>query len=74
MEVYYPGDVVIRTLSGSGMLGRIIEPFVYGGYLVEILTTDDYYTDRGDIGSEVIWQPYFFELHKPGNREPDWEL
>ncbi len=73
MQEYYPGDKVIRTRHGTGMIARIIKPIIEGrnSYSVEILKSTSYFAD---VGEEVCWQSNFFTLLEAAHREPDWEV
>jgi hypothetical protein len=73
MQEYYPGDKVIRTQVGEGMIARIIDiiPEGINSYMVEILKSKSYYAD---VGAEVCWQSNYFTLLEAAHREPDWEV
>ena len=72
MEQYHPGDEVIRTKFGKGMIGKIIRQKCELSYMVEVLTVT-----RGErysrVGNTAQWGSHFFVLLRPANREPDWE-
>ncbi len=74
--MYFPGDEVIRTKYGTGMVGKLIHPMCEDSWIVEVMSVprriDSYL--RVAVGKKEQWSSAYFALLRAGKRKAEWEV